>query len=56
MQWSSVQDFFAMGGDAFFVWGAYGAVLVALAAELCALRGRRKRALAAAVRSASERS
>lgn len=49
MQWGSVQDFWAMGGDGPFVWGAYAAVLLALIAELWALRRRRKRAIAAAM-------
>lgn len=47
MQWGGVRDFWAMGGDGPFVWGAYAAVLLALIAELWALRRRRKRAIEA---------
>ncbi|MGL4231792.1 MAG: heme exporter protein CcmD [Casimicrobium sp.] len=34
-----------MGGRGFFVWGSYGALLIAVIAELLALRAARKRAL-----------
>ena len=45
--WSSWSAFWAMGGQAFFVWMSFGALLVAIAVELLLLRVRRKRALAA---------
>jgi heme exporter protein D len=38
-------DFFAMGGYAWYVWMAYGAVALALAVEIAAVRARRRRAL-----------
>jgi heme exporter protein D len=38
-------EFFAMGGYAFYVWGAYGVTALVLAVEVLALRGRRKSAL-----------
>ena len=37
-------DFFAMGGYAWYVWMAYGAVALALAVEITAVRARRRRA------------
>ena len=39
MNWS---EFFSMGGYAFYVWGAYGVALVAMAGEVILLRQRRK--------------
>ena len=37
-------DFFAMGGYAWYVWMAYGAVALAIVIEVSAVRARRKRA------------
>jgi heme exporter protein D len=37
-------DFFAMGGYAWYVWMAYGAVALALIVEIGAVRARRRRA------------
>ena len=48
MNWDSWSDFWAMGGYAFYVWGSYGVTAAVLAAEIFALRARRRRALAAA--------
>jgi len=45
--WKSWADFWAMGGQAFFVWMSFGALLVAIVVELVLLRVRRSRALAA---------
>ena len=45
MQWHSLGEFFAMGGYAVYVWGSFGAALVALVAEAVLLRARRRRAL-----------
>jgi heme exporter protein CcmD len=45
--WSSWDAFWAMGGQAYFVWMSYGALLAAIVVELVSLRLRRKRALAA---------
>ena len=39
-----MMDFFAMGGYAWYVWMAYGAVVLAVAAEIAAVRARRRRA------------
>ena len=33
MQWSSVGEFFAMGGYGFYVWGSFGACLLLMVAE-----------------------
>ncbi len=43
--WKSCADFWAMGGQAFFVWMSFGALLVAVVVEMLSLRLRRKRAL-----------
>ena len=45
MQWHSLGEFFAMGGYAVYVWGSFGATLVALVAESVLLRARRRKAL-----------
>ena len=37
-------DFFAMGGYAWYVWMAYGAVALVVAVEIVAVRARRRRA------------
>jgi heme exporter protein D len=39
-------DFFAMGGYAWYVWMAYGAVALAIVVEIVVVRARRKRAFA----------
>ncbi len=44
MNWGSVENFFAMGGQAWPMWGSYGVMLCALVAELWLLRRRRLRA------------
>jgi len=41
-------DFLAMGGYAFYVWGAYGVTALALVTEILSLRARRRAALAEA--------
>ncbi|TAG80984.1 MAG: heme exporter protein CcmD [Burkholderiales bacterium] len=48
MIWESWSAFWSMGGRGFFVWGSYGALLIAVIAELIALKRARKRALACA--------
>jgi heme exporter protein D len=40
MNWGSTEAFFAMGGYAFYVWGAYAVTVIAIAAELWWLRRR----------------
>ncbi|HEX4586252.1 MAG TPA: heme exporter protein CcmD [Burkholderiaceae bacterium] len=44
MHWASWQDFWAMGGAGRYVWGAYGLVGLAFAAEIWSLRARVRRA------------
>jgi heme exporter protein D len=44
MHWASWHDFWAMGGAAWFVWGAYGLAALALASEMLLIRARLKRA------------
>jgi heme exporter protein D len=42
MNWNSWQEFLAMGGYGFYVWGSYGVTLVLIVVELAALAGRRR--------------
>jgi len=42
MNWGSWQNFFAMGGYGFYVWGSYAVALVALVAEIVELVMRRR--------------
>ena len=44
MQWGSLENFLAMGGYGFYVWGAYGMTVAVLALEVVLLRARRARA------------
>ena len=48
MQWGSASEFFAMGGYALYVWGAYLVTAVVIAVEVAVLvrRGRTLRARA----------
>jgi heme exporter protein D len=41
-----MNEFFAMGGYAFYVWGAYGVTALVVIAEVLALRARRRAVLA----------
>jgi heme exporter protein D len=43
-----MNEFFAMGGYAFYVWSAYGIATVVIAGEIIAVRARRKAAIALA--------
>jgi len=45
MNWSGWENFWAMGGYAPFVWGAFGVTAFAVALELLLLRLRRRHAL-----------
>ena len=45
MIWESWSAFWDMGGRGFFVWGSYGALLMAVIAELLSLRSARKAAI-----------
>jgi heme exporter protein D len=49
MQWNSAQEFFLMGGYAFYVWGSLGACAVAMLAEPWLIR-RQRRAIEQALR------
>lgn len=51
MQWGSLENFLAMGGYGFYVWGSYGVAVAVIAAEIWALRHRRRVALAEAKRA-----
>ena len=52
MQWSSVSEFFAMGGYGLYVWGAYAVTAAVIAAELVALIRRSRTLRVRAGRSA----
>jgi len=43
MQWHSVNDFLAMGGYGFYVWGSFGVTFFLMGFELWLLDKRRKR-------------
>jgi|MudIll2142460700_1097286.scaffolds.fasta_scaffold2786903_2 heme exporter protein D len=45
MQWQSLEHFLQMGGYGFYVWGSYVVAVVVIAAEIWALRHRRRAAL-----------
>lgn len=45
MNWSSAAEFFAMGGYALYVWGSFGACLVAFVAEPLLIRQRHNQAV-----------
>ena len=45
MQWNSVSEFFAMGGYAVYVWGSFGATVLAMAIEMALIRARRRELL-----------
>jgi heme exporter protein D len=49
-----MNEFFAMGGYAFYVWSAYGIATVVIAGEILAVRARRKAAVRLARIVASE--
>jgi heme exporter protein D len=48
MQWGSLENFLAMGGYGFYVWGSYLVCAAAIAVEIVLVRGRQRRALAEA--------
>jgi len=50
-----MSEFFAMGGYAFYVWGAYGVTALVLVAEVVAVRSRLKAAREAARAAEQER-
>lgn len=45
MQWNSLEEFFRMGGYAFYVWGSFGVTALALTMEPLLLKKRRNEAL-----------
>ncbi len=45
MYWHNWSDFWSMGGQAFYVWMSFGALLVAVVVESILLRVRRSSAL-----------
>jgi heme exporter protein D len=47
MIWESWSAFWSMGGRGAFVWGSYGALLIAVVAELVVLKRARSAALKA---------
>jgi heme exporter protein D len=44
----NLSEFFAMGGNGFYVWGAFGVTALLIAAEIVAVRARLKSARQAA--------
>jgi heme exporter protein D len=46
MSWGSAQEFLAMGGYGFYVWGSFVATLACVAGEAMLLAARRRNALA----------
>jgi heme exporter protein D len=45
MNWGSLENFLAMGGYAFYVWGSYLATLVLMIVEIALISLRRRNAL-----------
>lgn len=45
MNWGGWNEFWAMGGYAFYVWGSYGVTVALIIAEVVLLRARRRTAL-----------
>ena len=56
MNWGSVDNFLAMGGYAFFVWGSYGMTTAVIVVELWQLKARRRRAVKELQRDVARRS
>lgn len=52
MNWGGWDNFWAMGGYAFYVWGSYAVTVLLIFAEIVSLRARRRRALEQAARRA----
>lgn len=40
MQWHSINEFLAMGGYAFYVWGSFGVTFLCMALEVFLIRKR----------------
>ena len=45
MQWHSLDEFLAMGGYGFYVWGSFGITFLVMAIELWQLNKRRQRVI-----------
>lgn len=45
MQWLSVEDFFHMGGYAFYVWGSFGITALVVGVEIWQVRAKRREIL-----------
>ena len=50
MNWGSWDNFFAMGGHAFYVWGSYAVTAALIIAEVYLLKARARAAHAAVTR------
>ena len=58
MSWGSLDNFLAMGGYGFYVWGSYGVTAALILVEVALLRAKRRSvetALARSVRARSQR-
>ncbi|HWI14315.1 MAG TPA: heme exporter protein CcmD [Burkholderiales bacterium] len=55
MNWGSWDNFLAMGGYAFYVWGSYGVTLALVVAEVALLRARKRSIETTLVRTANAR-
>jgi heme exporter protein D len=55
MNWESLDQFLAMGGYGFYVWGAYLATVIFLAAEVISLILRKRTAVRRARRAPQSR-
>ena len=53
MQWGSLENFLAMGGYGFYVWGSYLVCAGVIVAEIWSLRQRRRAALGEVRRAAA---
>lgn len=42
MNWSSISEFFSMGGYGLYVWGSYGVTLICIIAEILLINSRRR--------------
>ena len=42
MQWHSIEEFFNMGGYAFYVWGSFGITALVVVAEIWQVRAKRR--------------
>ena len=51
MSWGSLDNFFAMGGHAFYVWGSYVVTAVLIVTEVYLLRARTRTAHTAVTRN-----